>query len=535
MKETEQTSVLIVGGGPVGLSMAMLLERFGIDCIVAERSGATTVHPKARGCLVRTMEIFRQWGVEEPIRERGLKSDSDMFAVMHTVAGHEYGRTRPEPNREQTPAWKSIVAQDAVEEELFNRLRHARHARLRFGTEVVAFEETNSGMSVRTRSTDTGEESQCHATYLIAADGAGSNTRRAAGVEMVGPPTLAVMSNDYWKGDLSGLAVARDAAGFVLIPEQPGEPRVTILNTNGRDRWLTVTKIGNTRDERERPWTDQEFIEMTRRHVGIADLDVSPINNSIWRVSNQVADTFRKGRIFIAGDAAHRFPPSGGFGMNTGIQDAHNLAWKLALVLKGHASDRLLDTYTSERRPVARSNANFSYGNHLRFDALEEAVRANNQDAIQFWMDDMDNHIHSIGQSLGVTYDDGAVIPDATIAPAPNARYYTPSDRPGARFPHLWLDPARKTSTLDWFDQDFVVVTGPQGCEWLEAGREVSGKTGIPLGLKKLPCADARDGIQIGQRGMALVRPDGHVAWRMPWVPADPARALAGALTTLLS
>jgi putative polyketide hydroxylase/tetracenomycin A2 monooxygenase-dioxygenase len=221
--------------------------------------------------------------------------------------------------------------------------------------------------------------------------------------------------------------------------------------------------------------------------------------------------------------------------MNTGIQDAHNLAWKLALVLKGHASDRLLDTYTSERRPVARSNAHFSYGNHLRFDALEEAVRANNQDQIQFWMDDMDNHIQSIGQSLGVTYEDGAVIPDATIAPAPNARYYTPSDRAGARFPHLWLDPARKNSTLDWFDQDFVVVTGPQGCEWLEAGREVSGKTGIPLGLKKLPRSDARDGIQIGQRGIALVRPDGHVAWRMPWVPADPAKALAGALTALLS
>jgi 2-polyprenyl-6-methoxyphenol hydroxylase-like FAD-dependent oxidoreductase len=535
MKDSEQTSVFIVGGGPVGLSMALLLERFGIDCIVAERSLTTTEHPKARGCLARTMEIFRQWGVETPIRDRGLKSDSDMFAVLHSVAGREYGRTRPEPNLDQTPAWKSIVAQDAVEEEIFNKLKGARHAKVRFGTEVVSFEETNAGVAARTRGVASGEEILCKAKYLIAADGAGSQTRRAAGVEMIGPATLAVMSNDYWKGDLSGLAVARDAAGFVLIPEQPGAARVTILNTNGRDRWLTVTRIGRNKDERERPWSDEEFIAMTRKHTGLPDLDVKLINNSIWRVSHQVADTYRKGRVFIAGDAAHRFPPSGGYGLNTGVQDVHNLAWKLAMVLKGQASDKLLDTYTAERRPVAQSNADFSFGNHLRFEALEEAVRADNQDQIQFWIDDMDNHIHSAGQSLGMSYEEGAVIHDATAAPAGNARYYTPTDRAGSRFPHLWLDPARKGSTLDWFDQDFVVVTGPQGSDWLEAGRDVSTRTGIPLGLRKLPRSDERDGIRIGQRGMALVRPDGHVAWRMPWVPADPARALAGALTTLLS
>ena len=516
--DADTTAVFIVGGGPVGLSMALLLERFGIDCIVAERSPTTTDHPKARGCLARTMEIFRQWGVETPIRDRGLKNDTDMFTVMHSVAGREYGRTRPEPDIGQTPAWKSIVAQDAVEEEIFNKLQGARYAKVRFGTEVASFEQTNSGVTVRTRAVSSGEETVCHAQYLIAADGAGSQTRRAAGVEMIGPSTLAVMSNDYWKADLSALTVARDAAGFVLIPEEPGAPRVTILNTNGRDRWLTLTRIGRTKDERERPWSDKEFIAMTRKHTGLPDLDVQPINNSIWRVSHQVADTFRKGRIFVAGDAAHRFPPSGGYGLNTGVQDAHNLAWKLAYVLKGQASDKLLDTYTAERRPIAQSNADFSLGNHLRFEALEEAVRADNQDQIQFWIDDMDNHIHSAGQSLGMSYEEGAVIHDATAAPPSNARYYTPTDRAGSRFPHLWLDPARKGSTLDWFDQDFVVVTGPQGCDWLEAGREVATKTGIPLGLKKLPRSDQRDGIRIGQRG-ALVRPDGHVAWRMPWVP----------------
>ena len=340
-----------------------------------------------------------------------------------------------------------------------------------FSTECESFEETNSGVRVKTRCERTGEITEWSATYLIAADGAGSRTRRSAGIEMVGPATLAVMSNEYWRADLSSLPIAREAAGFIVIPDKPGLPRAGILNTNGRDRWLTVTQIGLTKDDRERPWTDQEFIEIARGHVGISDLDVTLLNRSIWRVSMQVAETFRKGRVFLVGDCAHRFPPTGGFGLNSGVQDAHNLAWKLAFVLKGWADDRLLDSYSSERRPVAQSNANFSFGNRLRFGLTDDAVKSRNPDRIRFWINDMDNHLHSIGQNLGHNYEEGAVIPDGTVAKALNSRYYTPSDRPGARFPHMWLDSARKHSTLDWFDKEFAVVTGPLGNEWLEAGR----------------------------------------------------------------
>ncbi len=369
---------------------------------------------------------------------------------------------------------------------------------------------------------------------MIAADGAGSQTRRSAGIDMVGPSTLAVMSNEYWRADLSRLPIAREAAGFIIVPDTPDLPRAGILNTNGRDRWLTVTQIGLTKDDRERRWTDQEFIEIARGHVGIPDLDVTLLNRSIWRVSMQVAETFRKGRVFLVGDCAHRFPPTGGFGLNSGVQDAHNLAWKLAFVLKGMADEKLLDSYSSERRPIAQSNANFSYGNRLRFGLTDDAVRSRNPDRIKFWINDMDNHLHSIGQNLGHNYEEGAVIPDGTVAKALNSRYYTPTDRPGARFPHMWLEPSRKQSTLDWFDKEFTVVTGPLGSEWLEAGRQVSEKTRLPLSLKQLPSADPADGFQLGMRGAVLVRPDGHVAWRMPWLPSDPAKELAGALSTLL-
>lgn len=532
---SRRTSVMIVGGGPVGLAMGLLLDRFGIDAIIVEKSPTTTDHPKSRGCWVRTMEIFRQWGIEQAIRDRGLQDKSDMFVQVESIAGREISRSRPEPNLGQTPAWKSLVAQDAVEEEIYKVIEHSNLVQVHFSTEFVGFEEVEDGVICEIRSVETGRSEYWHAKYLLACDGAGSRTRRNAGIEMEGPATLAVIQNEYWRGDLSRFPLAREAAGYMVYSNQPGmPPRASILNTNGKDRWLSLLQIGWEKDERPRPWTDAEMIEIIRKQAGVPDLDVTLLNRSIWRMSRQVANNFRGRRVFLVGDAAHRFPPTGGFGLNSGVQDAHNLAWKLVYVLRGQASDKLLDSYDVERRPVAQSNADFSYGNMIRFRRIDDAVRSGNEDRIRFWVNDLDNHLHSIGQALGFSYEEGAVIPDGTPRGGHLTRVYTPSDRPGGRFPHVWLDMARKHSTLDWFDKEFTVVTGPLGDDWLEAGREVTEKTGTPLNLRKLPNAHAADGIHMGLRGAVLVRPDGHVAWRMPFIPENPARELATALETVL-
>lgn len=530
-----RTSITIVGGGPVGLAMGLLLDRFGIDAVIVEKSPTTTDHPKSRGCWVRTMEIFRQWGIEQAIRDRGLQDSSDMFVQVESIAGREISRSRPEPNLGQTPAWKSLVAQDAVEEEIYRVIAHSSLVKVRFSTELAGFEEAEDGVICEARSVETGRSERWHSKYLLACDGAGSQTRRRAGIEMVGPATLAVMLNEYWRGDLSRFPITREAAGYQVYCDKPGVPRRTsILNTNGKDRWLSVMQIGEEKDERPRPWTDNETIEIIRAHVGVPNLEVALLNRSVWRMSKQVAAQFRKSRVFVVGDAAHRFPPTGGFGLNSGVQDAHNLAWKLAYVLRGLASERLLDSYDVERRPVAQSNADFSYGNLVRFQRLDDAVRSGNEDRIRFWVSDLDNHLHSIGQALGFSYEEGALIPDGTARGGHLTRTYFPSDRPGGRFPHLWLDMARKRSTLDWFDKGFTVVTGPLGGEWLKAGRAVSEKLGIPLNLQQLPTAHQCDGISMGLRGAALIRPDGHVAWRIPYIPENPARELAGALRTVL-
>lgn len=528
----ERVPVLIVGGGPVGLAMAVLLHRFEVPAVVVERSPATTDHPKSRGCLSRTMELFRQWGVEDAIRRRGLPPQSDVWVCAKSLVGEELGRTLPEPDIGHTPSWKSLVAQDAVEEELLIAVRNSPYVRVLFSTEMTGFEEMPDGVMVITRSLESGQTMTWRARYLIGADGAASDVRHAAGIAMDGPPAIAMMSNDYWRCDLSHISRLADVAGCRIFSDVPGVPTSTILNTDGRDRWLTVTQLGEGGTRQEAPSID-EAISMIRTQVGIPDLPVAMINRSVWRVSRQVARQFRKGSVFLIGDAAHRFSPTGGFGLNTGVQDAHNLAWKLAFVLAGAASDALLDTYDGERRPIANANADFSIGNRTRIESMERAMRSDNKDWQRFWLHDFDNHIHSIGLSLGFRYEEGAVIADGTAAPPVHPRFYTPTDRPGSRFPHYWLDVPRTQSTLDWFDKDLTLVTGPLGTHWMKAAREVSARSRLAIMAHQLEGHHFTDALQMGMKGAVLVRPDGHVAWRIPYVPADPAGALAGALSTL--
>jgi putative polyketide hydroxylase/tetracenomycin A2 monooxygenase-dioxygenase len=524
--------VLVVGGGPVGLAMGVVLGRLGVPNLVVERSATTTDHPKSRGCWVRTMEIFRQWGVEDAIRARGLPDGADVFAYFDPVTQTELGRTTPEPRGDQSPTWKSIVAQDAVEEELLAAITEP--SAVRFGTDVVAVADHGTHASAELRDVVSGAIETWTADWLVAADGAGSSTRRAIGIEMVGPAVLGVMLNEYLRVDLSSLPIAKEAAGIFCVPSDPAKPSVTFLNTDGRDRWLMLVRIGAQTDERERPHTDDEIAEMVQWYLGVPDQPVARINSSTWRLSMQTAAQFRKGRVFLVGDAAHRFPPTGGFGLNSGVQDAHNLAWKLAFVHHGHAGEALLDSYDLERRPVADSNAAFSFGNSLRMMQVDLAARSGDPGRFEFWVDDLDNHLHSVGQSLGFRYEHGALIDDHSTPPPMSSRYYTPADSPGHRFPHVWLDAAQTTSTLDWFDDELVVVTGEHADDWRAAATEVSAELRVPLRIEVLGEVAAAAGCKFGRRGAVLVRPDGHVAWRCAWTSPNPVGDLRAAIMSIL-
>ena len=534
--------VTIVGGGPAGLSTALALARLGVRSRVVEQSEGTTEHPKARGMWPRAMEIFRQWGVEQPIRARGLADRADSFAVLDGLE-NELGRTWPEEAHDQVPARKSMVAQDAVEEALVAKLREFPETEVLWGRRAISGQMDDTGVTITVEDLKSGERTSWRSSYVVGADGGAGFTAKMAGIAYEGPPHLGLMLNTYFKADLSAYPAAANAAILILMPQGPvdksyrllnDEEPYRLLNTNGVDRWLLLERIGVEHDERTRLPTNEENIERLRGILRQPDLDIEIINEGIWRLTRRIAATFSKGRVFLVADAAHRFPPTGGHGLNSGIADVHNLAWKLAFVLSGKASERLLETYDAERRPIANHNADMSTSNHRRFRAFLQAALSRNPDRLEFWLRDMDHHIHSVGHVLGFIYDDGAVISDGTTRPPATPRTYTPTDRPGSRFPHFWLDPERTRSSLDLFDQDLVLMVGRSADAWADAAAEVSRLQGVPIVVHRLGDVDPALGIAMGPRGAALVRPDGVTAWRVAWAEAEPVAVLNAAVEKIL-
>jgi len=292
--------------------------------------------------------------------------------------------------------------------------------------------------------------------------------------------------------------------------------------------------------------------------VGIPDLPVELINTAFWRRTAQVAERFQENRVFLAGDAAHRFPPTGGFGANTGIQDAHNLAWKLAAVLSAWASPALLETYQEERRPVAEANTDFSVTNDRRWDAARQAIVSGDDAAVAQALKEQVKHLDSEGQDLGFWYGSGALISDGTAPPAADPQVYVPSARPGSRAPHLWLRPSTgsppvamglhhgdhataRISTLDLFHSGLTLLTGSDANTWRDAGSQVARALAIPFAAFSVgPARDfevlegnwaALYGVEAG--GAVLVRPDGHVAWRSRGNETEPQRVMRTALATV--
>jgi 2-polyprenyl-6-methoxyphenol hydroxylase-like FAD-dependent oxidoreductase len=527
---SEQFPVIIVGGGPIGLAMGLLMGRFNVPAIVIERNATTTDHPKARGSFARTMEIFRIWGVEKAIRERGLPDGADHWTVGHGVA--DLRTTRFEVNPQQTPVWKSVVAQDAVEEELLNALRGYATTQFRFSNECEGFTQDADGVTVQCFDRQSGEHYSLRGEYLLACDGAGSRLRKIAGIPMTGIPAIGYMANDYLRVDLSDWPLACASAGMILAPRVKGEPWMSMLNSNGCDRWLVLRRIGAERDERPRVPTDEEIAADAQRRLGI-DRKVEVINRSTWRSAREVAARYRNARLLLVGDAAHRFLPTGGQGMNTGIADAHNLGWKIALVLRGALDPKVLDTYDSERRPVGNITADFQLMTGNRILALQQNIDLDDDDSREFWLNELEKHVRSVGITLGQWYPEGFLVPDQTTPPALDPERYTPVDRPGHRYPHVWVDAAQSESTIDWFDTAFVLVTGPKAHGWREAGAALATEIKAPLVIKTLPAPNRERGIFMSASGAVLVRPDGYVAWRAPSSIKQPLESLREVLRAL--
>lgn len=530
--------VLIVGGGPVGLTASILLSREGIRSLLVERHPGTAILPKARGVNARTMEMYRQIGLEQAIREAGLATERTGFIVWtESLAGREIERRVPgrmaPANRGASPVLNCLCAQDDLEPVLRRFAETQAPAELRFNTEMTAFQQDTKGVTATLSDRAGGGETSVRAQYLIGADGAQSRVRRVVAREMIGREGIYDSVNILFNADLRRWVQDRPAALYFV--EQP-DLRATFLTINAHDRWgfliHSLKQYGYTPAD----FTPERCTQLIRQGVGDPDLPVTVLGVSAWEASAIVADRYRNGPAFLAGDAAHEMPPTGGFGMNTGVQDVQNLVWKLAAVLQGRAGASLLDTYHAERQPLGAITTRASLENSLSMG------RTARQDTAKLPRSEF---LNEQGLIFGLSYESSAVIPDGSPLPViddPVTRY-VPSARPGNRAPHVWLERnGERLSTIDLFGGGFVLLTGPKGGVWLDAAATLRSPTRPELAVHAIgegrEIVDAEGSWQemygVESDGAVLVRPDGYVGWRSRTGTENAARVLADARDRIL-
>jgi putative polyketide hydroxylase len=534
---TAEVPVLIVGGGPVGLTASILLSQEGVRSLLVERHPGTAVHPKARGINGRTMEMYRQHGVEAAIRKAGLAPEhTGLIVWTRTLSGEEIERRIPWRAGPQSaavsPVRNCLCAQDDLEPVLRAFAEQQEPAALRFSTEVIACEQDADGVTATLVDRVSGTQTRLRASYVIAADGAQSALRRQLGVRMLGHENVYESVNILLNADLRPWTTQRPAALYFV--ENP-KLRATFLTINGFDRWGFLVNNLSAYGYKPGDFTPERSAELVRIAVGVDDLDVKILGIAPWTASAHVAEQYRHGRIFLAGDAAHEMPPTGGFGMNTGVQDVHNLAWKLAAVLHGVAGPALLDTYHDERQPFGRIITEQALNNSISMGRLEPAPGT---------VIARPEFLNEQGMIFGATYTSAAVVSDGTALPVLKnpVTDYVPSARPGGRAPHVWLArDGMRISTIDLFGDGFVLLTGIGGKAWSEAARRLAAQ--MRLNLTTLTVGDGELGDPEGQwadtygvdeTGAVLVRPDGYVGWRSRSMTSDPGTMLGPALTRIL-
>lgn len=561
-----QVPVLIVGGGGCGLSASIFLSNLGVEHLLVERHEATSNLPKAHYLNQRTMEVFRQHAIADSIYEVGSPLqqfgkvrwrtslggggplDARTFYEMDGFGGGDlydlYAKDSPSPS--------SNLPQLRLEPLLRRHAEERNPDNIRFGHELLDLAQDDAGVTATVR--DRGGETtyEVRAQYVIGADG-GKAVGEQVGVTMQGPSGLLDMVSVHFSADLAEYADESCLITWFLNPDGAGSwgsgAMVPMGPTWGvhSEEWVVHFTFGPDDPER---FDESAIVPRLKGLLKLPDLDVQVHKVSHWILEGVVADRYQVGRVFLAGDAAHRHPPTTGLGLNTAFQDAHNLAWKLASVLGGRGGPALLDSYEPERQPIGMRNvdwAMFTFLNHMVIDAgiglqpnqsteenraafeaffadtpMGETRRARAAEVIRTQRAEFQAH----DVEIGFSYASGALVPDDTEPPAsdPMGGTYQPTTRPGHRLPHAWLARnGKQLSTHDLVDRHgFLLLTTPEGSPWISAAEAAAGKFGIPVRAVTIGTNgdyNDQDGTwaatrEISDTGAILVRPDNHVAYR---------------------
>ena len=510
------------------MSLAAELGFQGVECLVVERRDGTVSHPKMNMISTRTMEFCRRWGVADEIRGAGWPPEHPMNIAYvtslagHRIAGFEYPSYDDRPPWPHTPEGHQRCSQLFFDPVIQKRAESFDGVRARYRTLFRTFEQDADGVTAILEDRDTGKTETVRARYMVACDGTDSPVRETLGISLAGDAPLSFDINMFFESQDVMRFHARHQAMMYWLYGADGFWGQFIA-VDGRGLWrlsmVTPTLVTDT----ERFDADTHI----RRALGSDDIAYELKSILPWERHRRVAERYRAGRVFLAGDAVHQYSPTGGLGMNTGIQEAVDIAWKLAAVLDGWGGDALLDSYFTERQPVAVRNNNEATANFKKLVELPsgpdidkdtpegEALRRKAQQVIEGG--DYNEEYEQEGVTVGYRYDtspicvdDGSGFPPLTIVE------YVQTARPGARAPHVWLADGR--STLDLFGRGFVLLRlgtdAPEAPLLTEAARA----RGMPLTVERIEMAAARETYGAA---LCLVRPDGHVAWRGNLDPSD--------------
>ena len=547
----EDVPVLISGCGPVGLTMSILLSRQGIRNLVVEKRETVSTLPRARGITARSVEIFTQWGLGAEVDAISLKPLwMQNFIYTQTLAGEIIGRMptnamAPGASAAYTPCDYKVGAQDRIDPMLYRHATGYRAAEVRFDTELLDFDDAGEQVVSTIRRPD-GSTTKVRSSFLVAADGAKSLLRRLAGIGETGRENLRSFVNNHVRADLSRFTEGRE--GTLIWTLKPGLEGVFQM-LDGDKHWAVQIQFDPLTDTPE-AWTEERVVATLRAMIGYpaaADVTFEVLKTYTYTLSAMISQQLRKGRLLLVGDAAHQIPPYGGFGMNTGLQTAHNLGWKLGAVLRGEAPLALLDTFDRERREVAERVCQFGRVNAGYVEKMMAAIAtASSADEQRRLVGRSKQYGNWLGLDIGVHYQsDGAFVPDDVPVPAVDDPVidFVPHAKPGHRAPHLWVRRgAERVSTVLLFELDFVLLAGESGAAWVDAARSMSShRQGPSIRAYRVasdgdlvPEADFCALYGITATGAVLVRPDGHVAYRVKAMTPDPAGSLQEAIDQVL-